>query len=231
MTILFVILTIIIFLAVDYIIYRKEEKAIIQYVKNILKSQQKMSALATFAGIKDIDFPKGLFLHPKHTWVQLLPSGMVKIGVDDFIVKAIGNVNRVILPPYGELLKKDKPAFSINQKDKVLNFISPVAGQVVQLNSELLKNPELFSDPYDNGWFVVVQPSKISSEIKSLKLADEAVVWLNDEMHRFREFIIRLSNGEKLTLQTLHDGGLPVRSVLSDLDEDDWSDFQKEFLL
>lgn len=231
MTILFFILTIIIFLTVDYFINRKEEKAIIQYVRNILKRQQKMSALATHTTIKNIDFPKGLFLHPKHTWVQLLPSGMVKIGVDDFIVKAIGNVNRVILPAYGELLKKDKLAFAINQKERKLNLISPVVGQVVKVNSELLEKPDLFNDPYNKGWFVVVQPTNISSEIKSLKIADEAAVWLNAEMHRFKEFLIRLTNGEKLSLQTLHDGGLPVRSVLSDLDEDDWSNFQEEFLL
>ncbi len=37
--------------------------------------------------------PGGLFFHRGHTWVNLLFSGQVKVGVDDFLQRLLGHID------------------------------------------------------------------------------------------------------------------------------------------
>lgn len=230
MTALLVILSVIFFITIDYLVYRKKGTALVQIARDTVEDQQAKSSDRTVINEDEISLPNGVFLHPKHTWAYVLQSGKVKIGVDSFISKIISGIDKVVLPPIGMEIKKGQPILNLYSKYKNLKLISPINGIVVSVNDELMSKPELLKDPYNAGWTVIVQPSKLSSDISSMKIADEAIKILKDEFKRFKEFIINYGNGNNLGLQTLQDGGIPVTGILTELDKQKWDLFQKEFL-
>lgn len=230
MTAILVIFTIIIFLILDYFAYRKKGTALIQIARDTIENEQTNFANNSVINEDEISLPQGIFLHPKHTWAYVLPSGKVKVGVDAFISKLIGSVDKIVLPPVGQELKKGQPVLNIFSKNKKLDLISPIDGKVISVNNELMENPKLLDDPYNSGWSVIINPSHLSTDLSSLKISEEALKILKHEFKRFREFILNFANGSKLGLQTLQDGGLPVKGILTSLDKEKWEKFQKEFL-
>ena len=51
----------------------------------------------------------------------------------------------------------------------VSEFFSPVSGEVVEGNEELVLNPELVNqDPYGRGWIALINPSNLQQEIENL---------------------------------------------------------------
>lgn len=230
MTAILVILTIIVFISIDYLVYRKKGTALVQMARNTIDHQQDKINNNAVINENDINLPQGVFLHPKHTWAYVLPSGKVKIGIDSFISKLVGKVDKIILPAIGQEIKKGQPILNIFSRDKKLSLVSPINGKVISLNNQLLENPELLEDPYNSGWGIIIDPSNLSSDISFLKISEEAIKILRNEVKRFKEFLINFGNGNSLGLQTLQDGGLPVKGILSSLEKEKWEKFQKEFL-
>ncbi len=85
--------------------------------------------------------PAGLFFHPGHTWVNLLFSGHVKVGVDDFLQKLLGRVDAITLPPQGVEVKAGEPFAVLHQGARRLALVAPVSGVVAAVNAELAKAP------------------------------------------------------------------------------------------
>jgi glycine cleavage system H protein len=51
----------------------------------------------------------------------------------------------------------------------VSELYSPVSGEIVQRNEELVNSPELVNkQPYGTGWIVLVKPSRLQDELKAL---------------------------------------------------------------
>ncbi len=230
MTAILVILTIIIFITIDYLVYRKRGTALLQVARKTAETKSPNNFIPIPIKDEDMLIPRGVFLHPNHTWALILQSGKVKVGIDSFISKIVGTIDRVSLPAIGSDAKKGEPIFSINSKGRVLSFASPINGNIVSINDELEKNPALLNEPYRNGWSVVIEPKNLSSDIPKLKIAEDAASFVKTELKRFKEFLIGVANGNTLGLQTLQDGGLPAANVLSLLDGEKWKLFQKEFL-
>lgn len=230
MTAILVILTIILFITIDYLVYRKRGTALLQVARKSVETESPNSFIPKPIKDEDMLIPSGVFLHPNHTWAHILQSGKVKVGVDSFVTKIVGAIDRVSLPAIGAEVKKGEQIFSLNSKGRVLNFSSPINGKIVSINDELSKNPTLLNNPYKNGWSVLIEPKNLSSDIQKLKISEEAVSFVKSELKRFKEFLIGVANGNTLGLQTLQDGGLPAENVLSLLDGENWKQFQKEFL-
>ncbi len=230
MTAILVILTIILFIAIDYLVYRKRGTALLQVARKTVETESPNNFIPIPIRDEDMLIPRGVFLHPNHTWAHILQSGKVKVGVDSFISKIVGTIDRVSLPAIGSEVKKGEPIFSFNSKGRVLSFASPINGNIVSINDELEKNPALLNEPYKSGWSVVIEPKNLSLDIPKLKISEDAKNFIKNELKRFKEFLVGVANGNTLGLQTLHDGGLPAANVLSLLDSEKWKLFQKEFL-
>jgi glycine cleavage system H protein len=51
---------------------------------------------------------------------------------------------------------------------------SPVAGKIEEINNELTDKPELVNiDPYGKGWLLVIRPSNIENELRTLLNAQD----------------------------------------------------------
>ena len=178
--------------------------------------------------------PRGYFFNRGHAWIEVLFSGNARVGIDDFVQKIVGNINTINVPAVGSEIKKGDLLFTLHQENRTLSFAAPISGKIIECNTALLQSPSLLkSDPYFEGWVVMIEPRNIASEIRLLTVADEAAEWLRHELRRFRDFITStpvIDGVHNLSTVTLHDGGMPMHGVLERADSQTWESFQQEFL-
>ncbi len=131
--------------------------------------------------------PGGAFLSPGHAWVRIEPEGQVRIGIDDFIAKAMGTVKSVQLPERGKTVKQGDTLFTLVSATGTIRVTAPVSGRVEHDNAGLKSDPgQLRQSPYDRGWVCLMTPSDLASELPSLKIGKPVIDWYQDEITRLR---------------------------------------------
>jgi len=199
--------------------------------EGILKKLRKaISSLSS--GILRI--PQGLFYNKHHTWAHLEKTGVAKVGLDDFLQHVTGEVQLTSLKAPGEMINKGDLLTRIDKDGKELKIFSPISGEIVKTNTLLTENPKILNeDPYEKGWIYKIKPSDWKSETNSYLLAEEATEWVTKEIERFKDFLtggaMRKYSSEP-SMVLLQDGGEIRDNVLSELPDEVWADFQKEFL-
>lgn len=218
MTVLFVIATILFFLTLDWVVRR------VRGTRGV--PAQTQTAPAQYP----VRAPGGIFFARSHTWLNLLPSGKLRLGIDDFIGRMLVRPEIVLLKHEGDSVRRGEPIFSLVAGDKSLFVRSPIDGEILGVNDQLAKDPaagreHLFSD----GWGYTIRPSRVS-QLKELLLGPETKTWIRDEFRRMGDFLAgvgRTPGAEPLFLQ---DGGLPSPGILEKLEHADWQEFEREFL-
>ncbi len=225
MVALFVVATIIGFLVIDYFVQRAAKR------KAALAPAAQAFAKPRFV------IPKGYFFGKGHTWVELLPDGLTRIGLDDFVQKIVGPVSEVGVVSANTVVGKGDKLFTIKQNGKEMSFRAPISGKVVAFNEDLTHSPgAVRKEPYKGGWILLVEPTNLAADIKQLSIGNEAALWLKDEIKRFRNFIT--SQAEALAAAgspapagvTLMDGGTPVNDVMEHSPQEVWLKFETDFL-
>jgi glycine cleavage system H lipoate-binding protein len=177
--------------------------------------------------------PAGLFFHRAHTWANLLFSGQVKVGVDDFVQRLLGRVDGVVLPPVGVEVKAGQPFAVLRQGSRNLALLSPVDGVVCAVNGELAKAPGLVKrDPYTRGWLAAIRPSDLAANLPALAVGERAVAWLRGELGRTGAFLRETLDAHRDAVvgATAADGGLSADGLLERVDDVTWAAFEARFL-
>src|SRR5664279_246044 len=131
--------------------------------------------------------PGGSFLSPGHAWVRIEPEGQVRIGIDDFMRKALGTVKEVVLPERGKTVRQGETLFTLKAAAGVVHVASPLTGRIEHDNAGLKSDPgELTLSPYDRGWVCLMTPSDLASELSTLKIGKPIIDWYQDEILRLR---------------------------------------------
>jgi glycine cleavage system H protein len=180
-----------------------------------------------------LSIPQGIFYSKNHVWAFLEKSGNAKIGLDDFLLKIIGDVRIVCLKQPGEKVNQGDVVAEVFQNGKQLRIISPISGEIINSNPDLLETPTMVQeDPYGNGYIYEIKPSNWKGDIQNFHLADEASQWMGDEMLRFKDFMAESvnQNSSDPVMVVYQDGGELRQQILSELDAHVWDDFQKTFL-
>lgn len=127
-------------------------------------------------------FSEELYYTKDHLWVRVEKDGRVRIGWSDFAQKIAGKVVYVKLKEIGAEVNREETFGSIETGKWVGRLQSPVDG-VIRENGMVVKTPKLAnSDPYGEGWFVVVEPTNLEEDLKNLLHGEEAVNWLKKEI-------------------------------------------------
>ena len=104
-----------------------------------------------------MNIPDDLQYSTDHEWVRV-DGARVRIGITDYAQDALGDVVFVKLPEVGEVVAKGATAGEVESTKSVSEIYAPVAGTVVEVNSDLDSTPErLNDDPYGEGWIFVVE--------------------------------------------------------------------------
>jgi len=170
--------------------------------------------------------PEGLFYHQGHGWLRPEPGAIGVVGMDDFARKLIGNVDAVELPAVGTRLAQGEKGWSLVVDSERIPMLSPVAGEVVEVNREVQQSPGILrQDPYGKGWLLKVRSSKVASNTRNLLSGNLARAWMENALENLHPL-----HGESVG-PVLQDGGLPVDGIARVLGGAEWVDLAKTHLL
>ena len=104
-------------------------------------------------------FPNELKYTKTHEWAKMEENtDVVIVGITDHAVKELGDIAFLELPEIGTKVKKDSPFGAIESIKAVLDLTSPVTGEIIETNQQIIDNLELFNkDPYKQGWMIKIK--------------------------------------------------------------------------
>jgi glycine cleavage system H lipoate-binding protein len=223
MTVLLVVLTFLTFLALDYAIRtRRSRNEVLAPAPSVRGLTPVEAGPVWVAGYR---MPEGLHYHPGHTWTRLSEANCATVGVDDFARELIGKADRWVLPPIGSRVRQGAPAFRARLDGHTAEFLSPVDGTVVAVNSGLEERPSLpTDDAYGRGWVLKVEPEEPARSLRNLLSGSAAVRWMEDARERLEWHLMSLSG------TVLQDGGQPAEDFARHLTDEEWRRLAEEFL-
>lgn len=101
-----------------------------------------------------------------HEWVKL-EGDIATIGITDYAQHALGNIVYVDMPEVGDEVTQGEDFGAVESVKAASDLISPVSGEVVEINEALEDQPELVNEDAFANWIMKVKVSD-SSEIDNL---------------------------------------------------------------
>ncbi|MBI9072255.1 MAG: glycine cleavage system protein H [Melioribacteraceae bacterium] len=169
---------------------------------------------------------KDYLYHQGHSWV--LPQGAteVKIGVDDFLQKMVGKPDKINLPDVGAAIYQNKVGWNFEIDNKTIDILAPIDGKVLEINKEVLNNPELLNkNSYKDGWLMKVEVKNLPTQKKVLFTGNLAKAWIEDTI----ENVNLMMNGEPGVV--MQDGGSLMPGFIKEISKENWHNEIKKFLL
>jgi glycine cleavage system H protein len=116
--------------------------------------------------------PKELKYSATDEWVRV-EGNRATVGITDYAQHELGDVVYLDLPDVGRHLNADDLFGTVESVKAVADLISPVTGEVVEVNEALTDTPEVINqDPYGRAWMMVVKLDD-PSEAQGLMTADQ----------------------------------------------------------
>ena len=110
------------------------------------------------------EIPNDLLYTQDHEYVKGGDGDVVAVGITDFAQGELGDIVYVELPKVGAKFGEHDVFGTIEAVKAVSELFAPVAGEVVEVNERLDKEPSLVnSDPYGDGWMIKVRLSDPSA--------------------------------------------------------------------
>ncbi|RCJ15324.1 hypothetical protein A6S26_08395 [Nostoc sp. ATCC 43529] len=107
----------------------------------------------------------------EHTWVRV-DGNIATLGFTQYASNHLNEVTGVELPNVGTLIGQNLIIGNIEATKGVIDFYSPIEGELVEVNQAVVDDPELINqDAYGEGWLVKIKFSD-SSAVNAL-LSDQ----------------------------------------------------------
>ena len=127
-----------------------------------------------------MNYPDDLLYAATHEWVRIEGDEAV-IGITFFAQEQLGDITFVDLPTVGTILESGQEMGSVESVKAASEIYAPLAGEVVEVNTDLDASPEVINEsPYDGGWMVRV---KLASSPSGLMNAEEYEEHVQNEAH------------------------------------------------
>lgn len=232
MTVLMILATALFFMLLGYIAGRLKlprKKTVSHDDRTPLKIYKGFMGLI-YSG--EFKMPNRLLYSRGHVWTEIMPSGSLKVGVDDFPLTLIGAVDKIQLNEPGDSINKKGRMCVLHVGSKKLSFSSPFEGKIEALNEKLMVNPGLLSaDPYKEGWLYILKPAINVAQLARRNGSNaDTVIWMQKEMEKLANFISHELPPEKEPELASAKKIFPVKGVLQKMDGFSWLKFQETFL-
>ncbi|MGC0329402.1 glycine cleavage system H protein [Streptomyces sp. SAI-170] len=114
--------------------------------------------------------PQQLRYSKEHEWLSAAEDGVSTIGITEFAANALGDVVYADLPAVGTEVTAGETCGELESTKSVSELYSPVTGEVVEINEDVVNDPSLVnSAPFAGGWLFKV---RVSGEQDDLLDAD-----------------------------------------------------------
>lgn len=221
MTVLLVVLTIAIFLTIDYWRTHKAVKT-----ASDAATARNGDATPRHEYVGGFELPSNRQYHPGHTWALRESPTMVRVGIDDFAARLIGKAGSLVLPKRGQWIRQGQKAFTVLKNGEKAELVSPIEGEVTDVNDAVLKDATLpGSDPYGKGWFLTVMSPDAQTNFRNLLGNGLARQWMAETAARLRARMPALAGA------VAQDGGLVMHDFSAEMPGQEWTDLTHEFFL
>ncbi|HZT29309.1 MAG TPA: hypothetical protein VFA33_05475 [Bryobacteraceae bacterium] len=174
--------------------------------------------------VHGIRVPNWLYYASNHMWLDMAEDGTCHLGIDGFLAKVLGRVERVsFLTLEGAALAA--VVLTAHGMDVQAVFPNPVA--VTGLNQQLRGEPErLIADPYRRGWLFEGAEPVLMGLIAGMEAPD----WMGRELERLGRFAQEHPGaGPALEYSCMADGGILHPQLAERLDREERFQLWHEF--
>jgi glycine cleavage system H protein len=115
--------------------------------------------------------PQQLRYSKEHEWLSVAEDGVATVGITEYAANALGDVVYAQLPEVGDTVTAGESCGELESTKSVSDLYSPVNGEVVEANQDVVDDPALVnSAPFEGGWLFKV---RVAGEPEDLMSADE----------------------------------------------------------
>ena len=222
MTVLLVLLTFAVFLALDAWSHRLETAP--QPVLALASEPEGFRVEPVW--VSGYQVPDGFHFHRGHTWVRPTGPDTAVVGLDDFARRLIGPVTRAKLPEAGGWVRVGDPVARLGLDGRDVDLVAPIEGEVLETNPLLDRDPGVATaDPYGRGWLFKVRTADLGRNLRNLLTGSLAHRFIEDAREKLQLELMALSGS------VLADGGEPASEYAQHLSDEDWRRLTREFLL
>jgi glycine cleavage system H lipoate-binding protein len=219
MTVLFVLTMFLVFALVDWVLSRGKAEA----TEAVAAAGPAWSDTESVYGFH---VPEKLRYHPGHGWVMRERKNIVRVGIDDFAAHLAGKVSAIELPKPGQWLRQGQRAWKLFRNDQTSEMVSPIEGEVLEINHDVLKDPALLrTDPYGQGWLMTLHVPDEEGTSRNFIPRDLVRGWMETVAEKL------YARQPALAGAVAADPGRPVEDIAEALEEKDWTALTGEFFL
>jgi len=220
MVVLLVIVTFAVFIAIDLLLSRQKVPVVAPAIQEAEVPVLGQEVLSGF------HIPMNLKYHPGHTWVQKERKNVHRVGADELAAVLAGPVDRIELPKPGQWVRQGQKVFAFYRGNEKIEMVSPVEGEVVEVNREIAENPRLLlEDPYGRGWLMTVFSPDEESPTRNLLPSSLIPAWIRESAETFYRFQPQLAGA------TAADGGRASKDATAALPLEKWKEAARALLL
>ncbi len=115
-----------------------------------------------------MELPEELLCSKTHEFVYP-EDGNYVIGLTDYAVEQLGDIVFVELPSVDTEFQKGDVLGTVESVKAASEIYMPVGGKVVEINEQLIEQPELLNEsPMDRAWLIKIESSTFGEDSKDL---------------------------------------------------------------
>ena len=117
-------------------------------------------------------YPTDYLYAEDHEWVSV-DGDICTLGITDYAQSELGEIVYVDLPEVGDTVDAGEEIGAIDSSKTSADVYTPVAGEVVEVNTELEDAPELVNEhAHGKGWLIKLKASS-TKELEGLMSAEQ----------------------------------------------------------
>ena len=118
----------------------------------------------------------------EHEWAKAGPDDRIEIGITDFAQDQLGDIVYIDLPNIGSTITQFQKFGEVESVKAVSDLFSPLSGEVIAINQEVIDHPELVNDdPFTKGWLIAVKSGSFAQDVENLLTSDQYDSFLESE--------------------------------------------------
>jgi len=131
--------------------------------------------------VEGYEIPEELYYTKEHEWARIEDEEVVVIGITDYAQKELHEIIYVELPSVGLVVKQMETIGTVESVKAVSEIYSPVSGEIMEVNEELIESPELLNqDPYGEGWIAKISPKNLKKDLENLMTAEQYMEYIKE---------------------------------------------------
>lgn len=207
MSILFVLLTFIVVISVNYLYLHSPKQAPLETKVPVRPRTPVITKEAGFS------IPRGYSFHPGHTWVLRDGGENARVGLDKFAADLVGTIDYIEVANSNRWIRQGQRLATVRSDGLSIDLLSPIEGVVMAVNDDVVKDPALAArDPYKDGWIATVKCPDFPTNQKNLLQGPMVAPWMHYNVSRLNAALAQMNPA------FAQDGGTPLSQTLQSIE-------------